>query len=65
MNEQLRAYLHEQVQAVDDDVRQALEICGGDAIKALRITLIANAFLTEENDRLKSQVSAGFTRKKP
>ncbi len=38
-----------------------LDLCGGDAIKALRITLIANAFLTEENDRLKTQVSRGFT----
>lgn len=64
MNQQLKAYLDEQAQAVDDDVRQALEICNGDAIAALRITLIANAFLVDENDRLKAQVSRGFTRKK-
>src|ERR1043166_7393858 len=30
---------------LEDDVREALEICGGDPMKALRITLIANAFL--------------------
>ena len=30
---------------VEDDVQEALSICGGDAIAALRITLIANAFL--------------------
>ena len=64
MNQQLKAYLDEQAQAVDDDVRQALELCNGDAVAALRITLIANAFLIEENERLKSQVSTGFTRKK-
>ena len=30
---------------LEDEVREALEICGGDPMKALRITLIANAFL--------------------
>ena len=64
MNEQLRAYLDEQAQAVDDDVRQALELCDGDAIRALRITLIANEFLQEENDKLKRQVSPGYRRRK-
>ena len=64
MNQQLKAYLDEEAQAVDDDVRQALELCGGDAIRALRITLIANAFLVEENEKLKSQISAGFTRRR-
>jgi hypothetical protein len=64
MNQQLRAYLDEQAQAVDEDVRQALELCGGDAMRALRITLIANAFLVEENEKLTSQISAGFTRRR-
>lgn len=63
MNQQLRAYLDDQAQAVDDDVRQAIELCGGDAVSALRITLIANAFLQEENDRLKKQTSKGYARK--
>ncbi len=62
MNQQLKAYLDEQAQAVDEDVRQALEICDGDAIRALRITLLANAFLHEENERLKGQISSGFAR---
>ena len=65
MNEQLRAYLDEQAEAVDEDVREALALCDGDDIKALRITFIANAFLQEENDQLKFQVSKGFARKKP
>jgi hypothetical protein len=64
MNPQLKAYLDEQAQAVDEDVRQALALCEGDAVRALRITLIANAFLQEENDRLKAQVSKGYARKK-
>jgi hypothetical protein len=29
--------------AIEDEVQEALAICGGDAIAALRITLIANA----------------------
>ena len=48
--------------ALDDDVRAALAICGGDAIAALRITLIANAFLEAEVERLKAEVSSGFSR---
>lgn len=64
MNQQLRTYLHEQMQAVDDDVRQAIELADGDVYGALRLTLIANAFLAEENTRLKAQISAGFVRTK-
>jgi hypothetical protein len=30
---------------LDDEVQEALRICGGDALAALRITLIANALL--------------------
>jgi hypothetical protein len=45
-------------------VQEALAICGGDAIAALRITLIANAFLQAEIDRLSAAVSSGFARGK-
>jgi hypothetical protein len=48
----------------DEEVRQALAICNGDAVAALRITLIANAFLEAQLDELKNQVSAGFGRKR-
>jgi len=48
--------------ALDDDVRAVLTMCGGDAIAALRITLIANAFLEAEVERLKSEASSGFSR---
>ena len=38
-------------------------MCGGDAIAALRITLIANAFLEAEVERLKAEeASFGFSR---
>ena len=64
MNEQLKAYLDDQAQALDEDVRGAIEICGGDIVQALRTALIANAFLLEENERLKAEASAGFARRK-
>ena len=50
--------------AIEDEVQEALAICGGDAIAALRITLIANAFLETEADRLSAAVSSGFARGK-
>jgi hypothetical protein len=50
---------------LEDDVREALEICGGDPMKALRITLIANAFLEAQLDQLTAAVSPGFARRKP
>jgi hypothetical protein len=48
--------------AIENDVQEALAICGGDAIAALRITLIASAFLEAEIDRLSAAVSSGFAR---
>ena len=50
--------------ALDDEVAEALKICGGDAMAALRITLIANAFLEARIDELTAQVSSGFARRK-
>src|SRR5713101_6762943 len=50
--------------AIEDEVQQALAICGGDAIAALRITLIANAFLEAEIDRLSAAMSISFARGK-
>ena len=45
---------------LEDDVHEALAICGGDAMKALRITLIANAFLEAQIDHLSAALSKGF-----
>jgi len=47
------------------EVGEALDICAGDPIKALRITLIANAFLEARIDELETKVSAGYARRKP
>lgn len=49
---------------IEDEVQEALAICGGDAIATLRITLIANALLEAEIDRLSAAVSSGFARGK-
>ncbi len=57
MNEQLRTYLDEQVLQLDADVRLSIKMCNGDVMQALRTTLIANALLLEENERLKAQMS--------
>ena len=51
--------------ALEDEVREALEICGGDPMKALRITLIANAFFEAQIDHLSAAVSSGFARRRP
>jgi hypothetical protein len=50
--------------AIEDEVQEALAICGGDVIAALRITLIANVFVEAEIDRLSAAVSSGFARGK-
>jgi hypothetical protein len=46
--------------AIEDEVQDSFALCGGDAIAALRITLIANAFSEAEIDRLSAAVSSGF-----
>jgi hypothetical protein len=50
--------------AIEDEVQEAFAICGDDVIAALRITLIANAFLEAEIDRLSAAVSSSFARGK-
>ena len=48
--------------AIADEAHEVLAICEGDAVAAFRITLIANAFLKAEIDRLSAAVSSGFER---
>ena len=62
MNDQLRAFLNKQADELAENVRQALEMANGDAMAAVRALVIANNFLHEENERLRAQVSSGFTR---
>jgi hypothetical protein len=47
---------------IEGEVEQAISLCGGDAVAALRVTLIANAFLTGEVERLTEQISSGLHR---
>ena len=48
--------------ALEIEMQQVLDLCGGDPMKALRITLIANAFLEAQIDELKAGVSSGYSR---
>lgn len=47
---------------VEAEVAQALAICGGDAVAALRVTLIANAFLERRVELLLAGQSSGYAR---
>jgi hypothetical protein len=47
---------------IEADLNAAIEACGGDIRAALRATLIANAFLDAEVERLSGAASAGFAR---
>jgi hypothetical protein len=49
---------------VEREVDQAIAVCGGDIRAALRSTLVANAFLEAEVERLARAVSRGFTRRR-
>jgi hypothetical protein len=50
--------------AVEAEVEEAIALCGGDVRAALRATLIANAYLQDEVDRLAGAASAGFARRR-
>lgn len=47
---------------IETDVDLAIVACGGDVRAALRATLVANAYLDAEVDRLTALVSAGLVR---
>jgi hypothetical protein len=48
--------------AVEGEVDEAIRICGGDGRPALRATLVANAYLETEIERLTHAISTGFAR---
>ena len=50
--------------ALESEVEEAIALCCGDVRNALRTTLIANAFLEAEIDRLNAQISTGFARRR-
>ena len=47
---------------LEAEVDDAIATCGGDVRAALRATLIANAYLEAEIERLTEAVSSGFAR---
>jgi hypothetical protein len=47
---------------LEAEVNDAIATCGGDVRAALRATLIANAYLQGEIERLTGAISTGFAR---
>jgi hypothetical protein len=47
---------------LEAEVDEAIRMCGGDVRAALRATLVANAYLDAEVERLTEAVSTGFAR---
>jgi hypothetical protein len=47
---------------LEAEVDEAIRICGGDIRAALRATLVANAYLETEFERLTESISTGFAR---
>jgi hypothetical protein len=47
---------------LEAEVDEATRMCGGDVRAALRATLVANAYLDAEVERLTEAVSTGFAR---
>jgi hypothetical protein len=48
----------------ETEVDEAIATCGGDVRAALRATLIANAYLEAEIERLTKAISTGFARQR-
>ncbi len=62
MNE--RALVLTEYDRLECQAQQSIAICNGDAVQALRASLVANAFLEAQIEELKTQVSKGFARRK-
>ena len=50
--------------SLETEVDEAIATCGGDVRAALRATLVANAYLEAEFERLTEAVSTGFARRR-
>jgi len=48
--------------SLEAEVDEAIATCGGDVRAALRATLVANAYLEAELERLTEAISTGFAR---
>jgi hypothetical protein len=51
-------------ETLEDEVDAAIAICDGDVRAALRATLVANAYLENEFERLATSISTGFDRQR-
>jgi|GEM_PF-6167586 len=51
-----------QVAVLEDDVEEAITLCGGDVRAALKSALVANAFLQAQIETLAAAASIGFAR---
>jgi hypothetical protein len=49
---------------LEAEVEEAIATCGGDVRAALRATLVANAYLEAEVERLSDAISRGFARRR-
>jgi hypothetical protein len=61
-DDELRAHFGKQAREFEEAVNQALAIANGDAMAAVRTLVVANIFLHEENERLRTQISSGYMR---
>ena len=52
----------ERAALLEAEIDEAIAGCGGDVREALRATLIANAYLEAEIERLTEAISTGFAR---
>jgi hypothetical protein len=52
----------DRAEALEAEIDEAIAVCGGNVRVALRATLIADAFLQAEVERLSEAVSSGFAR---
>jgi hypothetical protein len=59
-----RALVLTEYDRLEYQVQQCIDLCNGDAVQALRVSLVANAFLEAQLEEAKAQVSNGYTRKK-
>jgi len=50
------------IEQLEAEIDEAISLCGGDVRAALRATLIANAYVEAEIERLTKAVSSGFSR---
>lgn len=51
-------------EALEQEVDAAIAVCDGDIRAALRATMIANAYLDAENQRLTASLSTGYDRQR-